>query len=259
MTSTKISGLAVDTEYTFSLVLRTSAGTFSSSRLVVRTHKMTDLSGITVTPGIMAAELRTSLEESVKRMGAKLADTVRIDTTHFVCTEGRGEAWKKATDNNVPVVVPDWVKACENDGRIVGVRAYYLDADPKLRKLGPSSNLQRGESTLSIAERPASSQAPAPQTHVTPPTPTKPEHDDEDDDEEDEREGAPPHPASKGADEDDGSDEEEQDDSVIRKPPAEEPEDEESEDDEKSLQGSPGPAQSRDSQEDGQGMEEVTL
>src|SRR2546429_6028345 len=49
MQSTKISGLAVDTEYTFHLVLRTSAGTYSSDKLMVRTHKMTDLSGITVT------------------------------------------------------------------------------------------------------------------------------------------------------------------------------------------------------------------
>ncbi|KAJ8115785.1 hypothetical protein OPT61_g2651 [Boeremia exigua] len=107
--STKLSGLGVDTEYVFHLILKTSAGTFSSEKLTVQTHKMTDLSGITITPGHMPAALRESLQRSVERIGAKIADTVRIDTTHFVCTEGRGPAWEKAVENNIPVVVPDWV------------------------------------------------------------------------------------------------------------------------------------------------------
>jgi hypothetical protein len=100
---------------------------------------MTDLTGITITPGIMPQQLRDDLQATVDRIGAKLIDTLRIDTTHFVCTEGRGQAWEKAGDMNVPVVVPDWLKGCEREGRIVGVRAYYLDADPKLRNIGPTS------------------------------------------------------------------------------------------------------------------------
>lgn len=135
MLSTKISGLAVDTEYTFHLVLRTSAGTFSSEKVVVKTHKMTDLSGITVTPGILPAALRDSLVKAVERIGAKMADSVRIDTTHFVTTEGRGMAWEKAVEMNIPVVRPEWVEGCERGGRIVGVRQYYLDADPKQRQI----------------------------------------------------------------------------------------------------------------------------
>lgn len=135
MLSTKISGLAVDTEYTFHLVLRTSAGTFSSEKVVVKTHKMTDLSGITVTPGILPAQLRESLMKAVERIGAKMADTVRIDTTHFVTTEGRGIAWEKAVEMNIPVVRPEWVEGCERGGRIVGVRQYYLDADPRQRQV----------------------------------------------------------------------------------------------------------------------------
>ncbi|KAI0615551.1 chitin biosynthesis protein CHS5 [Pyrenophora tritici-repentis] len=107
--STKLSGLAVDTEYEFHLVLKTSAGTFSSEKLKVHTHKMTDLSGITITPGHMPASLRESLQRSVERIGAKISDNVRIDTTHFVCTEGRGPSWEKAVENNIPVVVPDWI------------------------------------------------------------------------------------------------------------------------------------------------------
>jgi hypothetical protein len=138
MQSTKISGLAVDTEYTFHLVLRTSAGTLSSEKVVVTTHKMTDLSGITVTPGILPAQLRDSLTKAVERIGAKMADTVRINTTHFVTTEGRGIAWEKAVEMNIPVVRPEWVEGCERGGRIVGVRQYYLDADPRQRTVGTS-------------------------------------------------------------------------------------------------------------------------
>ncbi|KAI9823461.1 MAG: Chitin synthase, class 5 [Thelocarpon impressellum] len=134
--STKISGLAVDTEYTFHLVLRTSAGTYSSEKLTVKTHKMTDLSGITVTPGVLPAQLRESLGRAVDRIGAKMTDAVRIDTTHFVCTEGRGEQWEKAVEMNIPVVRPEWLEGCEREGRIVGVRGYYLNADPRLRQVG---------------------------------------------------------------------------------------------------------------------------
>jgi chitin biosynthesis protein CHS5 len=143
MTSTKISGLAVDTEYTFHLVLKTSAGTYSSEKLVVKTHKMTDLSGITVTPGILPAQLKTTLINAVERIGAKLADTVRIDTTHFVCTEGRGQPWEKAVEMNIPVVRPEWVEGCEREGRIVGVRGYYLNANPKDRQIGQGVGAQQ--------------------------------------------------------------------------------------------------------------------
>ncbi|KAK1758564.1 hypothetical protein QBC47DRAFT_458667 [Echria macrotheca] len=128
MHSTKISGLAVDTEYTFHLVLRTSAGTYTSERVSVRTHKMTDLSGITITMGILPAATRDSLARAVERIGAKIVDGVRIDTTHFVTTEGRGLAWEKANELNIPVVRPEWVEMCEQNGRIWGVTKFYLDA-----------------------------------------------------------------------------------------------------------------------------------
>jgi hypothetical protein len=135
MQSTKISGLAVDKEYIFHLMLRTSAGTFGSEKVAVRTHKMTDLSGITVTPGVLPAQLKESLTRAVERIGGKIADTVRIDTTHFVTVEGRGIAWEKAVEMNIPVVRPEWVEGCEAAGKIVGVRQYYLDADPRQRQV----------------------------------------------------------------------------------------------------------------------------
>ncbi|KAJ6444102.1 Cell fusion protein cfr1 [Purpureocillium lavendulum] len=138
MHSTKISGLAVDTEYTFHLVLRTSAGTRLSDKVTVRTHKMTDLSGITITTGILPGAIKENLTQAVERIGAKIVDGVRIDTTHFVTTEGRGTAWEKAVENNIPVVRPEWVDACEKNGRILGVTKFYLDA----MRPGPPSEEQ---------------------------------------------------------------------------------------------------------------------
>lgn len=182
--STKISGLALDTEYTFHLVLRTSAGQYSSERLTIKTHKMTDLTGITITPGVMPSQLKDSLAETVNKIGAKMIDSVRIDTTHFVCTEPRGQAWEKAVEMNVPVVVPDWVKGCEREGRIVGVRGYYLDADPRLRQMGPSQSAQvqaahrlsardspRIEHTPPTPDRPTQDPNGTPSTNAEPPTP----------------------------------------------------------------------------------------
>ncbi|KAJ5110142.1 hypothetical protein N7532_002787 [Penicillium argentinense] len=151
--STKISGLAIHSEYTFHLVLRTTAGTYQSEKLTCRTHKMTDLSGITVTPGVLDTHRKEALGAALDRIGGKMIDSVRIDTTHFVCTEGRGPLWEKAVEMNIPVVVPEWVDACESEGTIVGVRGYYLNADPKLRQLSTlhGSSHQRTTSTVSAS------------------------------------------------------------------------------------------------------------
>lgn len=99
-----------------------------SEKVTVRTHKMTDLSGITITTGILPGAVKENLGKAVERIGAKIVDGVRIDTTHFVTTEGRGTSWEKAVENNIPVVRPEWVDACEKNGRILGVTKFYLDA-----------------------------------------------------------------------------------------------------------------------------------
>jgi len=154
--STKISGLAIHSEYSFYLVLRTTAGTYQSEKLTCQTHKMTDLSGITVTTGILDPQQKEALGAALDRIGGKMIDSVRIDTTHFVCTEGRGALWEKAVSMNIPVVVPEWVNACEAEGTIAGVRGYYLNADPKARQLGVihGSSHQRTTSTVSTATTP---------------------------------------------------------------------------------------------------------
>ncbi|KAI9044936.1 putative chitin biosynthesis protein (Chs5) [Aspergillus affinis] len=163
--STKISGLAVHAEYTFHLVLRTTAGTYQSEKLTCRTHKMTDLSGITVTSGVLPPQQRDALAAALDRIGGKLIDTVRIDTTHFVCTEGRGPLWEKAVEMNIPVVVPEWVDACEAEGTIVSVRGYYLNADPKARQLGTLHGSTQHQRTTSSATSIQPPQTPTQQSH----------------------------------------------------------------------------------------------
>lgn len=112
---------------------------------------MTDLSGITVTAGILPPQQKDALAAALDRIGGKLIDSVRIDTTHFVCTEGRGPLWEKAVEMNIPVVVPEWVDACEAEGTIVSVRGYYLNADPKARQLGPIHSSTQHQRTVSTA------------------------------------------------------------------------------------------------------------
>jgi chitin biosynthesis protein CHS5 len=183
MHSTKISGLAVDTEYTFHLVLRTTAGTYTSEKVAVRTHKLTDLSGITITTGILPHHIKEELDTAVARIGAKIVDGVRIDTTHFITTEGRGIAWEKAVENNIPVVRPEWVEACEKSGRILGVTKFYLDAvrpgpptpsDPSSSQKdlpAPPPDHSRSQSqSQSQSRSPPQPQAPTqPQPSVQPP------------------------------------------------------------------------------------------
>ncbi|KAK7209635.1 hypothetical protein V2G26_016813 [Clonostachys chloroleuca] len=192
MHSTKISGLAVDTEYTFHLVLRTTAGTFGSERVTVRTHKMTDLSGVTITTGILPPATRERLGQAVNRIGAKIVDGVRIDTTHFVTTEGRGQAWEKAVETNIPVVRPEWVEACEKNGRILGVTKFYLDAmrpgppvddSPSAPGTPAQQPLPRDSTAPGNGARPEAAQGHA-EEEEKPLPPTK-------DDEDDEATGAP--------------------------------------------------------------------
>lgn len=176
MHTTKISGLAVDTTYTFHLVLRTTAGTYTSDKVEVQTHKMTDLSGITITTGILPQSTRENLTVAVERIGAKIVDSVRIDTTHFVTTEGRGIQWEKAVEMNIPVVRPEWVDACEKSGRILGVTKFYLDAlrpgPPSEDR--PSTASQQQQQQQQQNQQPQHQQQQQQQQVQSPPSPPAP-------------------------------------------------------------------------------------
>lgn len=135
-TSTKLSGLAIDTDYNFQLVLRTTAGTFPSNLLRVRTHTMTDTSGISVCFGnVQDSVLLENAKLALREMGAKWSDVIQIDTTHFVCTtpaaassaaqaqgsiaSAPGVEYQKALQLSIPVVQPQWILACHSEKKYV--------------------------------------------------------------------------------------------------------------------------------------------
>ena len=133
----KVSGLSVDVEYEFQLLLNTTSGKFWSNELKVHTHKMTDMSGITVCVGpntvLDGTATREQIKRSLSKIGANpLQDHVTLETTHFVAIElqDNDEELARARNNNIPIVRPEWVKACELEKRIVGVRDFYLDSAP---------------------------------------------------------------------------------------------------------------------------------
>jgi len=136
----KLSGLSIDTKYNFQLRMDTTSGIYRSNLLEIATHKMTDLGGITICLGDIDFSKETGftlqdIEDAVSKVGARpIGKTVRIDTTHFVCTEPTGVECEKAKSINIPVVRPEWIKACELERRIVGVNKFYLNSENPIWK-----------------------------------------------------------------------------------------------------------------------------
>ncbi|KAI9569269.1 hypothetical protein HD554DRAFT_2092507 [Boletus coccyginus] len=147
-TSTKLSGLSVDTTYTFQLVLRTTAGTFPSNLIRPRTHTIAETSGISVCFGTVADEaLLQDAKTALGEMRAKWSDKIQIDTTHFVCTTpamtptganasggnvsgGPGVEYQRALQLSIPVVQPQWILACLMEKKMVPISGFYLGVTP---------------------------------------------------------------------------------------------------------------------------------
>ncbi|KAF7298651.1 Chitin biosynthesis protein [Mycena indigotica] len=148
-TSTKLSSLEVNTEYTFQLILRTTAGTFPSNVLRVRTHTMTDTSGISVCFGTMQdTELLERAKAALREMKAKWTDKIAIDTTHFVCTTPNSKTnspiapaaeYQRAEQLSIPIVQPHWIFACLTEKKLVPVAQFGLGAilPPPARQPAP--------------------------------------------------------------------------------------------------------------------------
>ncbi|KAI5954080.1 CHS5 [Candida margitis] len=131
--TSKLSGLPVDKSFKFQLRLDTTAGIFWSNEVEVSTHKMTDLSGITVCLGDFSPNdpfTAEDIEKTLVNIGAKhpAQHQVKVDTTHFLCTRENKQnpEYTKANDMNIPIIRPEWIKACERERRIVGVRDFYV-------------------------------------------------------------------------------------------------------------------------------------
>ncbi|KAF8967467.1 hypothetical protein BDZ97DRAFT_1803452 [Flammula alnicola] len=144
-TSTKHSGMEINTEYSFQLILRTTAGTFPSNVLRVRTHTMSDTSGVSVCFGnVQDPVLLENAKLALREMGAKWSDKIQIDTSHFVCTTpaatptganavgnasaAPGVAYQRALQLSIPVVQPHWILACHSEKRMVPIASFYLGA-----------------------------------------------------------------------------------------------------------------------------------
>ncbi|EDR12142.1 uncharacterized protein LACBIDRAFT_158584, partial [Laccaria bicolor S238N-H82] len=146
-TSTKLSGLEINTEYSFQLILRTTAGVFPSNLIRVRTHTMTDTSGICVCFGnVQDPALLEDVKLALGEMKAKWSDKIQIDTTHFVCTTPAvtptgaqaagnsggppGIEYQRALQLSIPVVQPQWILACHSEKKMIPIASYYLGATP---------------------------------------------------------------------------------------------------------------------------------
>lgn len=131
--TTKLSGLPIDKSFKFQLRLDTTAGAYSSDTIEVKTHKMTDLSGITVCLGDITPNEQFTVDDiqaALKNMGAHYPaqDKLKVDTTHFITTRENKQnpEYLKANEMNIPIIRPEWLKACERERRIVGVRDFYV-------------------------------------------------------------------------------------------------------------------------------------
>ncbi|KAJ3839709.1 fibronectin type III/BRCA1 domain-containing protein [Lentinula raphanica] len=191
-TSTKLSGLDMQTEYTFQLILRTTAGTFPSNLIRVRTHSIEDTSGICVCFGNCQDDvLLENAKMALREMNAKWSDKIQIDTTHFVCTtpaatpngaQASGSAsgapgveYQRALQLSIPVVTPHWILACHSEKRMVAIGAYYLGAgpSPSTHTFRPQSMSQASQSSTSLAARNNRASLPAP-ARKSPTSPTMP-------------------------------------------------------------------------------------
>ncbi|KAJ7291550.1 hypothetical protein C8J57DRAFT_1273397 [Mycena rebaudengoi] len=211
-TSSKLSGLELNTEYTFQLILRTTAGTFPSNLIRVRTHTMSDTSGISVCFGtVQDPVMLENAKMALREMRAKWSDKIQIDTTHFVCTTpaatpsgaqasgsspiAPGVEYQRALQLSIPVVQPHWIFACHTEKKLIAIAPYNLGAVPPT----PSSSSSTRPQSMSQAPtrlpacarrcRPsrataASASPPAPQASAfvnsaTPPLGGTPEEDDD--------------------------------------------------------------------------------
>ncbi|TPX56260.1 hypothetical protein PhCBS80983_g04660 [Powellomyces hirtus] len=126
-TSVKLSGLDVSHEYEVWTDVRTSAGVLQSNKIRIKTHAMENLTGINVSFGSFATTQEVDpLMDLVARIGANFTDELTTDNTHLVCTVAKGPKYEKAVEWNIPIVSPEFLKACQAQGKIQPATAFYV-------------------------------------------------------------------------------------------------------------------------------------
>ncbi|KAI8921787.1 BRCT domain-containing protein [Entophlyctis helioformis] len=126
-TSAKLSGLDVSHEYEIWVVLRTSAGSFTSNKLQVKTHAMDNLTGLNPSFGTFSNDSEVEvLTELLARIGASYTDDLTTDNTHLVCSVPRGPKYERAKELNIPIVSPEFLKACEQQRKVMPAHSFYV-------------------------------------------------------------------------------------------------------------------------------------
>ncbi|KAJ1567031.1 Chitin synthase, class 5 [Nowakowskiella sp. JEL0078] len=126
-TSAKLTGLEIDHEYEIFLIVRTSAGVLTSPKISARTHKLDNLTGINVCFGDFSHDQDIdSLVDLLRRIGAQCSDELTTENTHLVCTIAKGPKFEKSLEWNIPIVSPEWLKACEAHKKIQPAHSYYI-------------------------------------------------------------------------------------------------------------------------------------
>ncbi len=130
-TSVKLSGLDVSHDYEVWIVVRTSAGSFSSNKLHITTHTLDNLSGLMPTFGQFANPSDVDeLVDILGRIGASFTEDLSGDNTHLICTIPKGPKYERALELNVPVVGPEFLKACEANKKMMPSHLFYMAKPP---------------------------------------------------------------------------------------------------------------------------------
>ncbi|AFR97052.1 hypothetical protein C343_05185 [Cryptococcus neoformans C23] len=205
-TEWKTGGLQSGEEYTFQLILKTTAGTYPSNIIRVRTHTMDNLTGLLICFGPMhPPQLVDQLRHCLRQIGARESPQVALDTTHFVCTtpmvgsdeHGRGGGvdpeYQEALRMNLPVVGPGWLFAVADQRKLFPISNYILPSLPSNASLDTAPPPFRRPSPLKRASLPIPSapqspirdnedvpRSPSPETiarmSMVPASPTLPSH-----------------------------------------------------------------------------------
>ena len=94
------------------LVAHTSAGTFTSDKLLLKTHAKDNLTGLCVCLGEFEDEQELEqVTEILIRAGANVSETILPQTTHFLCTRDQGTNYDLACQEELQIIHPRWIQS----------------------------------------------------------------------------------------------------------------------------------------------------
>lgn len=126
-TQYKLSGLEINQEFGFYIEIKTSAGTLRSNDVRARTHTLENLTGTNICFGVFESD--AALEDCkrlVLEIGGTWTEEVGIDTTHLLCHVQGGYNYEAALQQSIPIVKPEWLKACVEHKKLQAALPYYL-------------------------------------------------------------------------------------------------------------------------------------